>query len=124
MSFTWMINQETQSEPWQCPNDYVAVAKQRGWMETEAPDTSLNGLFDPPPAPTVTDPVAAQTHFDPNDHTADEALAYIEQHRASSPGEVTRAVEMERAGKARKTILAATDAAVDTPDAVGGTQNG
>ncbi|WP_432164872.1 hypothetical protein [Streptomyces sp. bgisy031] len=43
--------------------------------------------------------------FDPAQHDAPEVLAYLDAH-ADDTDEVTRVLEAEQAGKARKTILA------------------
>lgn len=43
--------------------------------------------------------------FDPAEHDAPEVLAYLDAH-ADDTDEVTRVLEAEQAGKARKTILA------------------
>jgi hypothetical protein len=96
---TYVKNVETGQE-WECPNDYLPVALQRGFELTEPRDTSLDGLFDDASAEG-----SAQTGFDPAEHTVDEVNDHLAQHAASSPGEVVRVLELERAGKNRTTVI-------------------
>ena len=94
----WMHNPETDGV-WACPADVVDVMKGRGWEVTEAPDDSLDGLFDP-----AADDEPESTAFDPSEHTVQEVNDYLDQHRENAPGEVERVLELERAGKNRTTI--------------------
>lgn len=80
---------------WACPIDYLDVAKLRGWEPTDAPDTSLDGLFDS----------SEQTGFDPSKRTVDEVNAHLAKHADSAPGEVARVLELERNGKDRATVV-------------------
>ncbi|UDM00076.1 hypothetical protein [Streptomyces longhuiensis] len=61
------------------------------------------------PVDADVDAVAVQVEdddpFDPAEHDAPEVLAYLDAH-ADDADEVTRILEAEQAGKARKTILA------------------
>lgn len=86
---------------WECPLDYVDVARKRGWEYTDQPDTSLDGLFD-----TATAEGPAQTGFDPADHNVDEVNDHLAQmHDAGVDGEVERVLALEAAGQNRKTIV-------------------
>jgi hypothetical protein len=99
---------------WECP---AAVAQTfvdaRGWVYVTPPDRSLEGLFDDVPA--AERPEEGVTAFDPNDHTVGEVNDYLAQYAGSSPGEVARVIELELAGKNRKTVVNP----LDDPDGEG-----
>lgn len=95
----YVRNVETGGE-WECPVDYLPVAELRGFEPCEPRDGALDGLFD-----DTTAEGAAQTGFDPADHNVDEVNAHLAAHAESSPGEVVRVLELERAGKNRSTIV-------------------
>lgn len=98
----WMANPEN-GIPWECPVDVADVfAGARGWVFVDAPDTSLDGLYDPVEG-DVQEEQDEQTHFNPDDHTVDEVNDYLDEH-ADVLGEVERVLEAERAGKNRTTI--------------------
>lgn len=81
---------------WECPPDYLPVALLKGFELAEPDDEpDLTGLQDEEPE---------QTGFDPSDHTGAEVEEHLATHAESSPGEVVRVLELERAGKNRKTI--------------------
>lgn len=96
----WLHNAATGGN-WLCPVDVVDVFLPRGWEYTDAPDTSLEGLFDDSTAEG-----ANQTGFDPatsdvagvNDHLVD-AL------EAGALGEIERVLTLEKAGKNRVTVV-------------------
>lgn len=97
-----LYNPETGGQ-WECPADVVGVYVARGWEYSPAPDYSLVGLFDD--VPPAERPEEGVTAFNPGDHTVEEINAYLAEHAATAPGEVNRVVELERAGKNRKTVV-------------------
>lgn len=64
------------------------------------------------------EPAAAST-FDPNDHKVEEVLGYLgsisPEDPAARDAEVDRVLSAERAGKARRGVLEATDGGAGTP---------
>lgn len=94
-----VIHQETGGR-WECPVDYLPVAQQRGWEPAEPEDASLDGLFDEASAEGK-----EQTGFDPAEHNADDVTAHLALYAESTPGEVVRVIELERAGKNRKSVV-------------------
>lgn len=99
---THLEHPEMPGQGWWCP---VGVAdtfvEARGWKHTPPPDTSLDGLFD-----TSTAEGANQTGFDPAEHDVPDVNAHLEEmHAAGADGEVNRVLELERAGKNRKTVV-------------------
>lgn len=93
-----VIHQETGGR-WECPVDYLPVAQLRGWEPVEPEDHDLDNLFDDTSAEGE-----GQTGFDPSEHTVDEVDAHLAAHAEATPGEVVRVLELERAGRNRKTI--------------------
>lgn len=94
-----VVHEETGGR-WECPVDYLPVARLRGWEPAEPEDHDLDGLFDAGSAEGE-----EQTGFDPAKHTADEVSEHLAQHAEASPGEVVRVIELERAGKNRKSVV-------------------
>lgn len=95
------VRNAASGDEWECPNDYLEVALQRGFELTAPRDKSLDGLFDE----STAEPAGQQTGFDPAKHTVDQVNAHLVEHAASSPGEVVRVLELERAGKNRVTVV-------------------
>lgn len=95
-SHVFVANEET-GAVWECPVDYLEIAKARGWTPCGKPAPSYADLFDPAPG------AAAQTGFDPAEHTVDEVNAHLAEH-LESPGEIERVLQLEAAGKNRTTI--------------------
>lgn len=96
----WLHNPET-GGTWECPVDAAEVfVEKRAWEYADAPDTSADGLFDESTAEGE-----AQTGFDPSAHTVEEVNAHLALHADSTPGEVERVLELERAGKNRTTVV-------------------
>lgn len=93
-----VIHEETGGR-WECPIDYLPVAQLRGWQPTEPEVHDLDGLFDESSAEGD-----QQTGFDPAEHTVEEVDAHLALHAEATPGEVVRVLDLERAGKNRKTI--------------------
>ncbi|MEO5665514.1 MAG: hypothetical protein ABIR39_19790 [Nocardioides sp.] len=85
---------------WECPVDYLPTARLRSWEPVEPEDDALDGLFDDSTAEGE-----EQTGFDPAEHDVDGVSAHLAEHAESSPGEVVRVLELERAGKNRKTVV-------------------
>lgn len=79
-------------DEWECPPDYLPVALSHGFELAEPRDRSLDGLFD-------------QTGFDPSGHDVAEVNEHLAKHADSSPGEVSRVLELERAGQNRKSVV-------------------
>lgn len=94
-----VINDETGGR-WECPVDYLPVARQRGWSPAEPEAHDLDGLFDDSSADGE-----EQTGFDPAGHTVEEVSDHLALHAEATPGEVVRVIELERAGKNRKTVV-------------------
>jgi len=94
-----VVHEETGGR-WECPVDYLPTAQLRGWEPAEPEDTSLDGLFDDSTAEGE-----QQTGFDPAEHGVDEISEHLALHAEASPGEVMRVIELERAGKNRKTVV-------------------
>lgn len=88
----YVQNAETGDE-WECPPDYLKVALAHGFELSEPRDRSLDGLFDD------------QTGFNPAEHTFAEVNEHLAAHAHSSPGEVDRVLELERAGQNRKSVV-------------------
>jgi hypothetical protein len=105
---THVFTTSPSGDEWECPVDYLPVALGRGFELTEPRDKSLDGLFDDSTAEG-----AAQTGFNPADHDVDEINAHLVAHLAS-PGEIVRVLELEAAGKNRKTVK---DPRIPDPDA-------
>lgn len=84
---------------WECPVDYLPTAQLRGWEPAEPQADNLDGLFDDASAEGE-----EQTGFNPADHGVDEVSEHLAAYAEASPGEVVRVLELERAGKNRKTI--------------------
>jgi hypothetical protein len=97
----WVKHEET-GGVWACPAEYLPIAELRGWEPVDAPDDSLEGLFDPSPLGRESEP--EPTGFDPDQHTVKEVQEHIAKHRENAPGEVERVLELERAGQNRTTI--------------------
>ncbi len=95
------VRNTSSGDEWECPNGYLEVALVRGFELTEPRDKSLDGLFDE----STAEPVGQQTGFDPAEHTVEEINAHLLAHGESSPGEVERVLELEKAGKDRKTVV-------------------
>lgn len=93
-----VIHEETGGR-WECPIDYLPTARLRGWEPAEPEDHDLDGLFDDSSAEGE-----QQTGFDPAEHDVAQVSAHLARHADASPGEVLRVLELERAGKNRKTI--------------------
>lgn len=85
---------------WECPLDYLPTAKLRGWEPAEPEGDDLDGLFDDSSAEGE-----EQTGFDPAEHDVAAVSAHLALHSEASPGEVERVLELERAGKNRKTVV-------------------
>lgn len=95
-----LFNPETGGQ-WECPADPDLLdlyVNKRGWEYAQPRDDSLDGLFDESTAEG-----ADQTGFDPGKASVDEVNAHLAQF-ASAPGEVERVLELERAGRNRKTV--------------------
>lgn len=100
----WLHNPET-GGTWEAPVDVAETfVSHRGWEYAAAPDTSLDGLFDPIPG-DVQEEADEQTFFDPNDHTVEEINNYLSEHAHSAPGEVERVLGLEQDGQNRKTVV-------------------
>lgn len=56
----------------------------------------------PAPAPASEPPTPGGPVFDPDEHNADDVVAYL---ASAGPEERQRVLELERSGKARKTVL-------------------
>lgn len=82
---------------WECPPDHLPVALARGWELAGPAEEDLTGLYDVEPE---------QTGFDPAAHSAADVNDYLALHAEKSPGEVVRVLELERAGKDRKSVVA------------------
>ena len=93
-----VYNPETDAR-WECPPDYLPVAKARGWQPAEPEPDEYADVF-----AESTAEGEGQTGFDPAEHSVDEVSAHLAKHAESSPGEVERVLDLERAGKNRKTI--------------------
>jgi hypothetical protein len=93
---------------WDCPVDYLPVAKARGWVESDKPLAGEGEEY--PAAVEAVDEeaeaelAAAQAPYDPADHTVAEVQDYLETHADSPPGEGDRVLEAERAGKNRVSL--------------------
>lgn len=85
---------------WECPLDYLPTAQLRGWEPVPPEDHTLDGLFDDSSAEGEN-----QTGFDPAEHGVDDVTAHLAKFAEASPGEVLRVLELERAGKNRKTVV-------------------
>jgi hypothetical protein len=87
---TWMKNPETNDIPWACPNALVDLyIDKRGWELCDDPDA---------------EPDVEVSGFNPADHTVEEVHEHIDANE-DSPGEVERVLELERAGKNRKSLV-------------------
>jgi hypothetical protein len=99
----WLYNPMTDAY-WECgPEAAEVYTGNAAWdwqYATEAPGENADGLFDESTAEGE-----AQTGFDPAEHTVEEVNEHLELHAESAPGEVDRVLELERAGKDRKTIV-------------------
>ena len=95
------VRNTSSGDEWECPNGYLEVALARGFELTVPRDKSLDGLFDE----STAEPAGQQTGFDPAEHTVDEINEHLAMHADSSPGEVERVLELEKAGKDRKTVV-------------------
>lgn len=94
------VRHEETGGRWECPVDYLPTAQLRGWRPVEPEDTSLDGLFD-----DSTAEAEEQTGFDPAQHDVQAVSDHLAAHAESAPGEVVRVLELERAGKNRKTVV-------------------
>lgn len=95
------VRNTSSGDEWECPNDYLQVALLRGFELCEPRDKSLDGLFDE----STAEPTGQQTGFDPSTRTVEEINDHLAEHAFSSPGEVERVLELEKAGKDRKTVI-------------------
>lgn len=98
------VTNEATGGYWECPVDYLPIARVTGWAPCERRDDSLAGLFDPGVV-TGLPAVAEVTGFNPDDHNVPEVNDHLAQHAESSPGEVARVLELEAAGQNRKGIV-------------------
>jgi hypothetical protein len=115
-----MENPET-GGVWDCPVDYLPVAKARGWVESDKPLPGEELEYPAAPVEEVDEAAAAvllasQSPFDPAAHTVAEVQEYLDTHADSPPGEGDRVLEAERAGKNRVTLTGDTDEADDEAD--------
>jgi hypothetical protein len=85
---------------WDCPVDYLPVAKARGWVESDKP-LADEGEEYPEPAAEVAE---AEVEFDPSEHT----VAEVEDYLAENPDDAERVLDAERAGKNRVTLTGET----------------
>jgi hypothetical protein len=93
---THILTVSPTGDRWDCPPDYLPVALLKGFKLAEPDDApDLTGLQDQEPE---------QTGFNPADHTVAEVNEHLALHAESSPGEVVRVIELERAGKNRTSI--------------------
>lgn len=81
---------------WESPVDYLPVARMLGWEPAAPEENPLEGLVDEEPE---------QTGFDPSKFSAAEVSEHLAAHAEASPGEVVRVLELERAGKNRKSVV-------------------
>lgn len=95
------VRNTASGDEWECPAGYLPVALVRGFELTVPRDRSLDGLFDE----STAEPAGQQTGFDPAEHTVDEVNTHLRLYGETSPGEVDRVLELERAGQNRKTVV-------------------
>jgi hypothetical protein len=88
---------------WDCPVDYLPVAKARGWVESDKP-LAGEGEEYPQPAADALGEAEDEAEFDPGEHT----VAEVEDYLADNPDDADRVLEAERAGKNRVTLTGET----------------
>jgi hypothetical protein len=89
---------------WDCPVDYLPVAKARGWVESDKPLPGEGQEYPEPAAAVFVVDFDAPGEFDPSEHT----VAEVEDHLAEYPDDADRVLDAERAGKNRVTLTGET----------------
>jgi hypothetical protein len=89
---------------WDCPVDYLPVAKARGWVESDKPLAGEGEEYPEPAAEVAEDETEAEAEFDPDEHT----VAEVEDYMAEHPDDADRVLDAERAGKNRVTLTGET----------------
>jgi hypothetical protein len=83
---------------WDCPVDYLPVAKARGWVESDKPLAGEGEEYPQPAADALGEAEAEdEVEFDPGEHTVAEVQDYLE----ANPDDADRVLDAERAGKKR-----------------------